>query len=366
MKIANVEVFELEIPFDRGTKVESPKSFLKASGLDFCLIKLESDSGLIGWGEAFAYHCRPAVAAAIEHMVKPLLIGKDVRDVLGINADLQKMLHMYGRYGITMFAISGVDIALWDLLGKRLNQPIFEIFGSSGNSRVPAYASLWRYEDPELVADRVKAARSLGYGMIKLHEVGLAEVHSARDVVGPEIPLMLDTNCPWTLLEAREMVLALREYNLYWLEEPLSPPEDFSGLSYLKNETGVRIASGEHACTAFQFRDMLQKGAIDFAQPSVTKVGGITEFRKVINLCESCGVQVMPHSPYFGPGFLATLHLSQVSNTPGFVERFFVKPEANLYPEEILNPMEGNFSVPKGPGLGFDPDMDVVKTYLTN
>jgi L-alanine-DL-glutamate epimerase-like enolase superfamily enzyme len=123
------------------------------------------------------------------------------------------------------------------------------------------------------------------------------------------------------------------------------------------------MASGENLCTAIQFRDMFAANAVDYAQPSVTKVGGITEFLKVATLAESSGVTLMPHSPYFGPGFLATLHLTAARGQPGaLVERYHMDLEASLY-GKLIDPVNGAFNVPQGPGLGPDPDPDVIKTY---
>jgi D-galactarolactone cycloisomerase len=363
MKITGVEVYELQIPFSRGVSKQSPSSFLKADALDFCIIKIETDEGIVGWGDAFSFHCRKSVAEAIKHMIKPRLLGKNPLDVKKINFDLQKELHLFGRYGITMFAISGVDIALWDIVSKYSNLPLYSLLGSSGNKEMPAYASLWRYEDVDSVKDRCAQAINLGYKYIKLHEIYTSEVKAAREVVGEKIPIMLDTNCPWTRQEAKRMLMELKEFNLYWVEEPINPPEDFEGLSNLRKETQTPIAAGENACTSFEFKKMFEAQAVDFAQPSVTKVGGITEFNKVVSLAESYGVQIMPHSPYFGPGFLATLHLAQSIPNAGLLERFFIDFDAYLYPEEIFNPKNGVFQAPTNPGLGFDPDLNVIKDY---
>ena len=364
MKITGLEVYELQIPFSRGVEQKAPSSFLKADALDFCLVKIETDVGIVGWGDAFAFHCRRSVAEAINHMIKPYLIGKNPMDVQQINFELQKTLHLFGRYGITMFAISAVDIALWDIVSKFSKVPLHNILGSSGNKKMPAYASLWRYEDADCVQDRCKHAISLGYKYIKLHEVFTSEVKAAREIVGDEIPIMVDTNCPWTKDQAKQMLNEWEEYNLYWVEEPINPPEDFDSLSNLRTEVFFFFSAGENACTSFEFKKMFEADAVDYAQPSVTKVGGITEFKKVVSLAETYGVQVMPHSPYFGPGFLATLHLAQSMPNPGLLERFFLDFEAYLYPEEIFNPQDGFFKVPNGIGLGFDPDKNVLKDYL--
>ena len=363
MKIANVEVIELEIPFSRGVQEKKETSFLNWQKLDFCLLKVETDTGLIGWGDVFCYQSRRPLAETIRHMIAPRVVGRDARDVARINYELQQGLHLFGRYGLTLFAISGIDIALWDIAGKAAGVPLYQLLGAAGVTPVPAYASLVRYEDPEHVADRVSHARSLGYDHFKLHEIAVPEVRAGREAAGEDAKIMVDTNCPWTFEKAREMAIAFDEYDLHWLEEPIFPPEDFNSLARLREETGVALAAGENACTAFEFQQMLEAGAVDYAQPSVTKVGGITEFRKVASLCEVHGVQIMPHSPYFGPGFLATLHLAQALPHPGLIERFFLELEADLYPGGVYEPEGGFFGTPSGPGLGVEPDPDVIKTY---
>lgn len=158
------------------------------------------------------------------------------------------------------------------------------------------------------------------------------------------------------------MAVELDQFDLHWLEEPIFPPEDFAALAHLRRETGVPLAAGENWCTALMFHQAVQAGAIDYAQPSVTKVGGITEFRKTAAIVEAAGVQVMPHSPYFGPGFLATLHLAAALANPGLIERFYVNAEAWLY-DRWLDPVDGFFSVPDGVGLGPEPNADVIKDY---
>ncbi len=363
MKIANVEVIELEMPFSRGVKGEKKVGFLNWGKLDFCLIKVETDSGVVGWGDAFSFQCRKSVAEAVRHMIIPRVLGRDALDIARINYDLQQQLHLFGRYGITMFAISGIDIALWDIAGKVAGLPLYNLLGASGKTNIPAYASLFRYEDPDIVANRVKLAMDQGYSFIKLHEIGVDEVRSARFAAGEAIPIMVDVNCPWPLMKAIDMTLAFDEYDIHWIEEPINPPEDFASLASLRSATNVHVAAGENASTAFEFRKMIEAQAVDYAQPSVTKVGGITEFRKVATLCDVHGVQIMPHSPYFGPGFLATLHLAQAVPNPGLIERIFIEPEALLYPEEVFIPVQGSYLAPSGVGLGFDPDPDVIKTY---
>jgi L-alanine-DL-glutamate epimerase-like enolase superfamily enzyme len=165
---------------------------------------------------------------------------------------------------------------------------------------------------------------------------------------------MVDTNCPWTPVEARANAPPPPPPPPPWLEEPIFPPEDFRALAALRRETGIPIAAGENACTSFEFEKMFAAGAVTYAQPSVTKIGGITEFRKVATLAEAAGVALMPHSPYFGPGFLATLQLAAAEARPSLIERFYLKLEASLY-GEASDPVRGKFHLPAGPGLGRSP-----------
>jgi L-alanine-DL-glutamate epimerase-like enolase superfamily enzyme len=361
MKIENVEAVPLSIPFAHGA---APGSWdgRDWDRLDTVLVRVDTDAGISGWGDAFAYNCRRAVQAAVEDMVAPLVLGRDATDIAGIMHDAQHALHLWGRYGITIFALSGLDIALWDLAARAAGVPLHRLLGGAGADGLTAYASLFKYGVPETVAERTRAAIDEGYGFVKLHETGVPEVAAARQAAGQGFPIMVDTNCPWTPDEARRMAERLAGYDLHWLEEPIFPPEDFESLARLQDECGIPLAAGENACTAFQFAAMIEAGAVTYAQPSVTKVGGVTEFRKVGALAEAAGIQVMPHAPYFGPGFLATLHLMAATPRPGLVERLYVSPEASLY-GDMIEAQAGVYAVPDGPGVGPDPDADVIKDY---
>jgi L-alanine-DL-glutamate epimerase-like enolase superfamily enzyme len=362
VKVARIDSQSIKVPYTFGGshKGEGLRTWTTNNIL---LVRVETDTGLVGWGEAFCYACTDAVQAALHHMIAPLALGQDAGDIARLSYDLQQKLHLFGRYGITIFALSGLDIALWDIAGKAASLPLCRLLGGAVRDNLPAYASLLKYRDPEKVAARVKLALEQGYRHIKLHETAEAEVKAARLAAGDDIAIMVDTNCPWTPEQARHMTLRLRPYDLHWLEEPIFPPEDFAAIARLRAGTGVAMAAGENNCTSFQFRDMFAAGAVDYAQPSVTKVGGITEFLKVAALADAAGVTVMPHSPYFGPGFLATLHLLAARGTPGgMIERYHMDLEASLY-GELVTPVKGGFAVPTGPGLGRDPDPDVLKTY---
>ena len=368
MKIARVDTIPLAIPHDHGGPAPAWGGRAWAA-LNILLVRVEADDGTVGWGEAFSYNCMPAVRAMVDETIGPVVTGRDATDIVPLMRELQQAMHLFGRYGITIFALSGIDIALWDLNAKRAGMPLGRLLGGPATPPlVPGYASLLKYRDPDLVAEKVREALDEGYPAIKLHETGEPEVAAARAAMGEGVPLCVDTNCPWTPAEAREMAARLAPYDLHWLEEPIFPPEDFEALARLQHESGIDLACGENACTAFEFRSMLDADAVRYAQPSVTKVGGVTEFRKVEVLAEARGVTVMPHSPYFGPGWLATLQLlaaMPLTGRPGgsWTERFYTRLEATLYPD-FVSPVEGGrFRVPTGPGLGAEPDPDVIRDY---
>ncbi len=361
MKITTVEAIPLSVPFRHGG---APAGWGGRSWerLDIVVVRVETDAGITGYGEAFSYGCRPAVVAALDDMVAPIAVGRDGRDIAGLAAELQLELHLFGRYGITMFAISGLDIALWDIAGKAAGLPLHRLLGGASKTRVPCYASLFKYLDAEVVAERTRAALDAGYGSIKLHERAPAEVEAARQAAGAGVPIMLDVNCVWSPEHARKIVPELMAYDLTWLEEPIWPPENFAGLAFLQDRFGVAIAAGENACTAWQFQAMFEAGAVSYAQPSVTKVGGVSEFRKIVALAETNDVALAPHAPYFGPGFMATLQLTAALPGPVPFERLYVDVEASMYGQAI-DPVEGDLAVPSGPGLGLDPDPDFLRDY---
>ncbi len=361
MKITSVEAIPLRYPFRHG----GPPTGWGGEAwteLRTLLVKVETDDGITGWGEAFGYNAIPVTKAALESLVIPNVIGRDPLRISELMRELQLSLHLFGRYGIAIFAMSGLDIALWDIAGKAAGVPLHRMIGGLSRDTVPTYASLLKYQDTGIVSDLCSEALDKGYRLIKLHESTVPEVAAARQTVGEEIPIMLDVNCVWSPKEGRQMAEALFEYDLHWLEEPIWPPENFDGLAALRAESGTRIAAGENACTAWQFQAMFEAQAVDFAQPSVTKVGGITEFLKVATLAETANVSVAPHSPYFGPGFLATLQLLSTLPAIEAIERFYVELDEDLY-DGALAPVDGNITVPSGPGLGLEPDAGFIAKY---
>ena len=361
MKIRSIEAIPLSIPYTYGASAQV-HGRNGIHNLDTCLLRVETDDGLAGWGDAFAYGSLKPVTIAVREMVAPLAIGHDAADIDGLHLKIQKALHIFGRYGITVHALSGLDIALWDLAGKRAGKPIAQLIGAPVRSTVPAYASLLRYADQALVARYATRAVEQQYAAVKLHEIDESVIAAARGVVPAAVPLMFDVNCPWTPAQAEEICARLAAHDPHWIEEPVFPPEDFSSLKRVRAAARVPVAAGENWCFEMQFRHALDAGAVDIAQPSVTKVGGITAFLKVMALARERGIRVAPHSPYFGPGAIATLHLLAHLPAPAWFEMFFLTAQASLYPETLVM-HRGVLAIPQGPGLGVEPDAAVIARY---
>jgi D-galactarolactone cycloisomerase len=358
MKIAKAESIWVAVPFSN----EGPPSGFGGttwSKVSTLLIRIETEDGLVGWGEAFGHNAIPATKAAFDNQIAPLVIGRDASQITPLMTELQKVCHTFGRYGQTMFAFSGLDTALWDLAAKAADLPLYRLLGGAIRASIPAYASFLRYGDPDVVSDVTTKAIAEGYTAIKLHERSPEAVTAARVSGGEDFDLMVDVNCPWTVQEAKEKAWAFAPNDLFWLEEPVWPPENFHGLAAVRKDARMPIAAGENASTIWEFTQMLAAGAVDYAQPSVAKVGGVTEMMKILRLCETYNVGFAPHSPYYGPGFLATLHV--VAQTDNPVEFLYGNLEAPLY--SIFPPKDGAYLLPTGPGLGMEPSADVIKDF---
>jgi L-alanine-DL-glutamate epimerase-like enolase superfamily enzyme len=365
MLITNVKAHHVRIPYDAGVASfrQGPSAI---TALDIVMVEVATDAGVTGWGDAFGYVCPRSTATAIDEMIAPQARGLEVPDAADIPAfmdRIQRNLHLFGRYGITMFAISGLDIALWDLAARVKGLPLHRLIGEIKRARIPAYASLLRIGEPQLIASECETALRRGYTAIKLHETTAPAVFAARQAIGAGVPLMVDMNCPMDGTDAIAFAQACRAAAPLFLEEPVWPPEDFATLAEVRAKGGLDIAAGENACTVHQFRQMMAAGAVSYAQPSVIKVGGITEYLKVATLADEMGLKLAPHSPYFGPGLLATLQLLSLRNDGTFVEVFYMNRAACLWRGGIEVDANGAIAVPEGPGLGYEPDQEVMERY---
>lgn len=365
MYIESATVIPLRIPFTDGGSGTGLMP-TRWTHLDMALLRLQTSDGVVGWGEGFSYASLATTVSAIREMVLPLVVNQTIDAPAVFNQQLQQKLHLHGRYGITQFALAAVDMALWDIAAKQAGKPLARYItdsdatGGQPRESLPAYASLVRYGDPALVSRFTSQAVAQGYQTIKLHEITLPTIKAGRDAAPLPIRLITDINCNWTDQQAHELMPAMRELGLYWVEEPLFPPDDAVRLANLQKQYGVSMASGENACTSVEFARLVP--AIDFIQPSVTKVGGISEFLKVCDLAVAGSKQVMPHSPYFGPGYWASAQIMAARPVCTLFEHLYIQAEAYLDPSIPL-PIGGQVAVPAGPGLGFEPDPQLLARY---
>jgi len=269
------------------------------------VVEIFTDDGLVGIGNAAL---APQVTKqVIDLYLKPLLIGRDPWDSEFLWQNMFRQTMAFGRKGIGMVAISAVDIALWDVLGKSAKQPVYRLLGGRTKPRIPVYASrLYSVELSDLEAE-AKRYKKEGYKAMKLRfgwgpvdgaagmQRNLALVRTVREAVGDGIDVMADAYMGWTLDYAKRMLPLLEAFNLRWLEEPVIP-DDLHGYAELKSYGRIPIAGGEHEFTAYGFRDLLEARALDYIQFDTNRVGGITQARKIAAMAETYSVPVIPHA----------------------------------------------------------------------
>src|SRR5215467_6190140 len=264
-----------------------------------------TDTGLVGVGNAAL---SPLITKeVIDKYLKPLLIGADPWDIEFLWQHMYRKTMAFGRKGIGMVAISAVDIALWDILGKSAKQPVYRLLGGRTKPKIPVYASrLYSTPLKELASESAKYKKQ-GYKAMKLRfgwgptdgaegmQKNVALVRTVRETVGDGVDIMADAYMGWNLDYAKRMIPLLEKYNLRWLEEAVIP-DDMHGYAELKKMGRIPIAGGEHGFTQYEFRDMLEMRALDYIQFDTNRVGGITQARKISALAESFAVPVVPHA----------------------------------------------------------------------
>lgn len=359
--ITAIEAHHIRVPFDMGAP---PTVFagMAWTAIDSLFVRVVTDDGREGWGEGWGHAACAATLAALETMVGQACLGADATDVTGLNTRMAQRFHISGRGGPVTYALSAIDIAMWDLAAQRANQPLYQLLGGAPCDSLDAYASLLRYGAADAVAAAVGRATARGYREVKLHEIDLDVVRAARAAGGDALRMTLDTNCPWTVDEAIARARALAPCNLAWLEEPVWPPEDHAGLARVRREGGIPVAAGENAISALEFTQLFEAGSVDIAQPSVIKLGGITPVIESAQRAAQAGVTYVPHCAYFGPGYLASLHLGAALAPGAGFERLYLDLEASPYGAAV-EAQAGRVAVPQCAGLGVAPDTGVIDRY---
>ena len=329
------------------------------------IVEVFTDGGHVGIGNAAL--APRLTKAAIDTYLKPLLIGKDPFDTEFLWQHMYRRTMAWGRKGIGMTAISAVDIAIWDILGKATGQPVFRLLGGRTKSKIPVYASRLYSQKLEALAEEARKYKEEGYRAMKLRfgwgpidgaagmERNLELLRTVREAIGYEIDLMADAYMGWNLDYARRMVPLLEPYRLRWLEEPVIP-DDIQGYAALKAMGRVPIAGGEHEFTLYGFRDLLEAKAVDYIQFDTNRVGGITQARKIASLAEAHSVPVIPHA-----GQMHNYHIVMASmNSP--MAEFFPPVDVEVGNELFWYIFDGE---PKASGGMIDLRDDVPGLGLT-
>ncbi len=370
MKITEVEAIILRQPNVDGAIADGSQ--------DDLVVRIHTDEGIVGIGEVDS---APEVVKAVydapnSHYIatglRHVLIGQDPTDIEGLWRRMYMGSVYYGRRGVAMHAISGVDIALWDIKGKSLGKPVAELLGTPRRSKVRAYASLLMPDTEREVAASVERLVAMGFTAIKFgwgpigrdeeHDVRLAR--AAKNVAGAT-DILIDAGFGYGA-DAKRAIRVARKFEdlgIFWLEEPFEPDE-FEAYAELADAVDLPVAAGEEEATRWGFRELAERGHVDIVQPDVTRCGGLSEALKIAREAEGKGLKCVPHAWKSGIIKAASLHLNAVLDNAYFQEYCVAETPINLLLTRERMPIkDGWVDVPDKPGLGIELDLEILERY---
>ncbi len=344
-----------------------------------CIVEIETADGIVGWGEC--YGPSQVARAYIDSQYGPRIIGRDPFDVEVIWEDLYNRIKDYGNKGMAISALSGIDIALWDIIGKSVNKPIHKLIGGAYRTEVQSYATgLYFIDMDRLIEEAVEEAQEYvaqGFTAIKMKiglgspKLDLERVRAVREAVGGDVRLMVDANHCFTVPAAIRLGRELEKLDVEWFEEPISP-EDLDGYVEVTRALDMAVAGGENEFTRWGFRDIVARKAMDIVQPDVCAAGGISECRKIATLAAAHGVECVPHAWGSAIGLAATLHFIAAlpDQPPSFrpmpplleFERC-ENPFRDLLTVDPIVQKRGVVQIPTGAGLGIEVKREVLDRY---
>lgn len=385
MKIKSIKAnwLHVPIPFEK----QHVSDFGRVDSFDSVLVTIETECGLVGYGEAkeevgSAGNCH-ALVAAIERKFGAGLIGEDPRDIVRLTELMYggsrghyaithgHVFPILGRRGISISAISGIDMALWDLLGKSLNAPVWRLLGGRKSSSMPAYASGGWADADGIGAQLMGYIKRGGFNAVKMR-VGVIDgdpinsarrVRAAREALGPDIGLACDAHGTYTVAEAKRFCQLVEDCNLLWFEEPVTA-DDKRGMAEVRASTAIPIAAGESEFNRFDFRDLAELRAADIFQPDLAICGGITEAMRIGALASAFNLKLAPHLWTGALAFSAGLHVAAASPA-GFILEYSVgaNPLLQELAHEQFTVVDGRIEIPDRPGLGLTIDAGFVERY---
>ena len=365
MKIRDIEVINLRFEYAPERRFRYAGG--TCTGRLTTLVKVLTDEGVEGLGSVYSHP--DLVRTIIEGQLRPLLVGADPLEIEACWQRCYALTRWYGRKGAAVSALGGIDIALWDIRGKVEGKRICDLLGSA-RTAVPAYASglLWQREMGEL---RDEAQRHLGRGFraVKMRlgkdpDYDRAALSAVRETIGPEARLMVDGNARYSLSEARRMAPDWLAAGVFWLEEPFAPeqPEAFRALR--PSIPGIPLAAGENEFGRQGFKELIDRGVVEIAQPDCCRCGGLTEALRIASEAAERDVRIAPHTWSDAVALTANMHLVAATPHALTVE---VDQTGNPFIEALLvggpRVTEGQVELPQGPGLGVELNQDTVRKY---
>jgi L-rhamnonate dehydratase len=368
VKITRVEAIILRLPV---------RQAIADGTQDDLLIRVETDEGITGYGEV---DTSPEVGKAVIEAemshgtcygLREILIGQDPFDIEQIWESMYRKTLYYGRHGAVLHAMSGVDIALWDILGKASGRPVHKLLGGSFCEDVRAYASMLMPATVQEVQEAVRRYAEQGFTAVKLgygplgkdvkKDVALAA--AAKEAAGGEVDVMIDIGHGYTLKMALQAAREFEQIGIYWMEEPL-PPENFEDYRRLCDSTSLRIAAGEQDVGQWVFRRLIWYCKLDVIQPDISRAGGLTEAKRIAYMAHEANRPCVPHA--FRTGVLVAACLQLIAAIPNSLLLEYSVTDSALRQELLADPFKvvnGRVQVPGGAGLGIEINQDTVKKY---
>jgi L-rhamnonate dehydratase len=347
---------------------------------DDLVIIVETDEGITGYGEVDTapFVGKAVVDAYMSHGtcygLREVVVGADPFDYEQIWKDMYDKTYYYGRFGPVMHVMSGIDMALWDIMGKSVGKPVHKLLGGSYCDKVRAYASALMPETSDGVKEMVETHAALGYTALKFgwgplgYDVNfdISLIKAARKAAGDKMDIMIDIGKRYRLKESIYVAKALEQLNIYWLEEPL-PAEDYIGYKRLTESTTMRIATGEEESGRRAFSRLISETHVDVIQPDMSRCGGLTEAKKIAAMAADNNILCVPHA--FKTGILVAASIHLIAAIPNAPVLEFSVTESPIRKGLLSTPFEmkdGYVSVPQKPGLGIELNQEVIKKYKVN
>ncbi|MBI4609875.1 MAG: mandelate racemase/muconate lactonizing enzyme family protein [Candidatus Rokubacteria bacterium] len=370
MRIVDVKAYPTSFPVPPDASVTL--GIGRAVKRDAVVVKVTTDDGLVGYGESHHGRAPGAVAHLANTTLRQLVLGMDALDVVGVWSRIYKMqLGSHGMGAATAIAMSGIDMALWDIRGKVTGWPLYRLLGGASRP-IPAYAGgvSLGYQEPEALAEEARALVAAGYRAVKLRvgdspERDLARVGAVRTAFGEGLVILVDANTGYSLSDARQVMPGLEAHGVGWLEEPF-PAHDYASYRIAASLGRVPLAAGENHYTRFEFSRLIEDGVIRILQPDLSKTGGITEALRIAALASAWKLPINPHTSMTGLNMAASIHFLAAIDNAGYFEADVSK--GNLFRDQLTSSpctldANGRVSPLEGPGIGVEVDEDFLARH---